>query len=256
MCGFVSACASSSHALGYALDEIRLGRQKRVLVVGAEEVHAETVLPFGGMRALTPNPDPESASRPFDRRRDGFVSTGGAVALIVEEVQTARERSAPIYAELAGWGQAGDGHNVAMSHPEGRGLAEAMTRAFKDSGLTREQVDYINAHATSTPVGDRSEAVAIGKVYEGSSRRPKVSSTKALTGHGLSMSGALETAICALAIRDGFIPGCAHLQEVDPACEHLDLPRETVSEKPAVVLNNSSGFGGSNVCIALRAWGG
>jgi 3-oxoacyl-(acyl-carrier-protein) synthase len=251
VCGFVSACASSSHALGYALDEIRLGRQKRVMVVGAEEPHAESILPFAGMRALSVNPDPGSASRPFDRRRDGFVGTGGAVALILEEESLARERGATVYAELKGWGQASDGHNVAMSHPEGRGLAEAMRRALADTNITADAVGYINAHATSTPVGDRSEACAIRTVFGASGKAPRVSSTKALSGHGLSMAGALETAICALSMKEGIIPGCAHLEEPDPACEGLDLPRETLNERVDHMLNNSSGFGGSNVCLVL-----
>ena len=252
VCGFVSACASSSHAVGYASDEIRLGRQKRMLVVGAEEAHAENILPFAAMRALSVNPDPDSASRPFDRRRDGFVGTGGAVALVLEDAEEAAARGARVYAEVAGWGQAADGHNVAMSHPEGRGLAEAMRRALKSTGVALGEVDYINAHATSTPVGDRSEVFAIRQVFGVAGHRPRVSSTKALTGHGLSMSGALETAICALSIRSGFIPGCAHLTEVDPLCEDLNLPRETLNERPHIVLNNSSGFGGSNVCLVLK----
>jgi 3-oxoacyl-[acyl-carrier-protein] synthase-1 len=253
LCGFVSACASSSHALGYALDEIRLGRQQRILVVGAEETHAESILPFAGMRALSVNPDPNTASRPFDRRRDGFIATGGAVALVVEESGAALARGATPYAEIAGWGQAADGHNVAISHPEGRGLAEAMRRALKDSGTAPENVDYINAHATSTPIGDRSEVCAIKAVFGGLATGPKVSSTKALTGHALSMAGALETAICALSMHEGIIPGCAHLQEIDPGFEILDLPRQTLEQKPRTVLNNSSGFGGSNVCLVLFA---
>ncbi len=254
VCGYVSACASSNHALGHALDDIRLGRHKRALVVGAEEVQAESILPFAGMRALSVNPDPDTASRPFDRRRDGFVGTGGAVALILEEAGEAKARGAHIYAELAGWGQAGDGYNVAMSHPEGRGLATAMERAIKDAEIDARDVDYVNAHATSTPVGDRSEAIALKRVFASAERQPWVSSTKALTGHGLSMAGALETAICALCINEKFIPGCAHLEDIDPACEGLNLPRKSLSEAPAVVLNNSSGFGGSNVCLVLRSW--
>jgi 3-oxoacyl-(acyl-carrier-protein) synthase len=251
VCGFVSACASSSHALGYAIDEIRLGRQRRVLVVGAEETHAETVLPFAAMRALSVNPDPGSASRPFDRRRDGFVSSGGAAVMVVEEAGLAAERGAPVYAELAGWGQAGDGHNVALSHPEGSGLAQAMRRALRDAATPPDGIDYVNAHATSTPVGDRSEAAALKAVFCAGGR-PAISSTKALTGHALSMAGVLEAAICALAVRDGFVPGCAHLVEPDPACDGLRLPLETVEARPRAVLNNSSGFGGSNVCHVLK----
>jgi 3-oxoacyl-(acyl-carrier-protein) synthase len=250
VCGFVSACASSSHALGYAMDEIRLGRQDRMLVVGAEDCGAESILPFAALRALSVNPDPGSASRPFDRRRDGFVGTGGAVALIVEEYEEARRRGATIQAELLGWGQAGDGHSVAISHPEGAGLREAMRRALADAQVGPADIDYVNAHATSTPAGDRSEAIALRAIFSGG-HRPRVSSTKALTGHGLSLAGAMEAAFCVLAAREGFVPGAAHLEEPDAECAELDLPRETLAETPRLVLNNSSGFGGSNVCHVI-----
>jgi 3-oxoacyl-(acyl-carrier-protein) synthase len=192
------------------------------------------------------------ASRPFDRRRDGFVGTGGAVALIVEEAELAAGRGAPIYAELAGWGQASDGYNVAISHPEGAGLIEAMRRTLLDAQVAPGDIEYVNAHATSTPIGDRSEALALHAVFSAAGARPKISSTKALTGHGLSMAGALEAAICALAMREGFVPGCAHLEEPDPVCDGLDLPRQTLTQPLGTVLNNSSGFGGSNVCHVLR----
>jgi 3-oxoacyl-(acyl-carrier-protein) synthase len=252
VCGFVSACASSSHALGYAMDEIRLGRQHRMLVVGAEDMSDESILPFASLRALSTNPDPASASRLFDRRRDGFVGTGGAVALIVESAELARARGARIYAELTGWGQAGDGHSIAASHPEGAGLREAMRRALADAQVGPADIGYVNAHATSTPAGDRSEALALRDVFTATGARPRVSSTKALTGHGLSLAGAMEAAFCALAIHDGFIPGAAHLTEPDPICDGLDLPRASLDEAPGLVLNNSSGFGGSNVCHVLR----
>ena len=252
VCGFASACASSSHALGFAMDEIRLGRQERMLVVGAEDFTAESIIPFSSLRALSNSPDPATASRPFDRRRDGFVGTGGAAAMVVEDGALARRRGARIYAELIGWGQAGDGHSVAASHPEGVGLREAMRRALADARVNADDIDYVNAHATSTPAGDRSEAIALHSVFTCSNAKPRVSSTKALTGHGLSLAGAMETAFCALAIADGFIPGAAHLEEPDPACDGLDLPRATLDEAPRFVLKNSSGFGGSNVCHVLR----
>lgn len=252
VCGFVSACASSSHALGYAMDEIRLGRQQRMLVVGAEDMTDESILPFASLRALSNNPDPATASRPFDRRRDGFVGTGGAVALIVEDAALARRRNARIYAELVGWGQAGDGHSVAISHPQGAGLREAMRRTLADARVAPGEIDYVNAHATSTPAGDRSEALALHEVFTRAGAKPRISSTKALTGHGLSLAGAMEAAFCALAIAEGFIPGAAHLEEPDPVCAGLDLPRTSLDEAPRFVLNNSSGFGGSNVCHVLR----
>lgn len=252
VCGFISACASSSHALGYAMDEIRLGRQQRMLVVGAEDMTAESIVSFSSLRALSNNHDPATASRPFDRRRDGFVGTGGAVALIVEDAALARRRGARIYAELAGWGQAGDGHSVTASHPEGAGLREAMRRTLADARVNASDIDYVNAHATSTPAGDRSEALALHSVFTSAGAKPRISSTKALTGHGLSLAGAMEAAFCALAISEEFIPGAAHLEEPDPVCAGLDLPRTSLEEAPDLVLNNSSGFGGSNVCHLLR----
>jgi 3-oxoacyl-[acyl-carrier-protein] synthase-1 len=250
--GFVAACASSSHALGCAVDDIRLGRQTRMLVVGAEEVNAETVLPFAAMRALSTSDDPATASRPFDEGRDGFVAAGGAVCLILEEAETARRRAATVYAEVAGWGQAADGYNVAVSHPEGAGLVEAMRRALADAGVSATDIDYVNAHATSTPAGDRSEAVALQTLFSASGARPRISSTKGITGHPLSMAGVMEAAFCALAIRERFIPGNANLQTPDQACAGLDLPRSSIEVAPRTILNNSSGFGGSNVCHVLR----
>jgi 3-oxoacyl-(acyl-carrier-protein) synthase len=250
--GFVSACASSTHALGHALDEIRLGRQQRMLVVGAEELNAETVLPFAAMRALSTNTDPATASRPFDQARDGFIGTGGAVALVLEEREAALRRGATIYATLAGWGQASDGYNVAAPRPDGAGLRSAITRALADAQVASSEINYVNAHATSTPVGDAAEALALRDIFTSAGHRPVVSSTKGLTGHGLSMAGAMETAFCALALKEGFIPGNAHLADADPACEGLDLPRASLDRRPQFILKNSSGFGGSNVCLVLK----
>jgi 3-oxoacyl-(acyl-carrier-protein) synthase len=253
VCGFVSACASSSHALGYALDEIRLGRLQRVIVVGAEEHNAETVLPFAGMRALSTQSDPKLASRPFDRGRDGFVGSGGAVALVIEAADAAKARGARTYAQFAGWGQSADGVSVAMSHPEGTGLARAMRKAMDDAAVAPREIDYVNAHATSTAVGDRAEALALRAVFSEAGAAPRISSTKGLTGHPLSMSGAMEAAFCVLAIAERFIPGNAHLVSADPACEGLDLPIASLDAPPHCVLNNSSGFGGSNVCHVFRS---
>ena len=252
--GFVSACASTTQALGYALDEIRLGRLRRVLVVGGEDLNMESLYAFHGMKALSRNPDPARASRPFDRDRDGFVGTGGGVALLLEEAETARLRGAPIYAEVLGWGQSADGTSIASSDPDGRGLAAAMRRALDASGVAPAEIDYVNAHATSTPIGDASEARALHAVFTKAGAHPCVSSTKALTGHGLSLSGVMETGFCAVSIADGFIPGAANLENPDPVCAGLNLPRTTQSSTLRTVLKNSSGFGGSNVCLVLRRW--
>lgn len=253
-CGFVSACSSSSHALGYACDEIRLGRQDRMIVVGAEEISAESVLPFSAMRALSNNPDPDSASRPFDRDRDGFVFTEGAAVLVLERADLAAGRGVRPYGEIKGWSQASDGFNRAQSHPEGDGLLRCMTKALADANSRPEDVGYINAHATSTLGGDRSEAIAISRLLAAvpAGDRPPVSSTKALTGHGLSMAGALETALCLLAAREGFVPGCAHLKNPDSICRDLFLPRDSLESHAGLILKNSSGFGGSNVSLVLE----
>ncbi|MEZ5412681.1 MAG: beta-ketoacyl-[acyl-carrier-protein] synthase family protein [Opitutaceae bacterium] len=251
-CGFSSACASSSHAMGYAFDDLVLGRQKRMFVIGAEDGNVDSILPFAGMRALSLQSDPALASRPFDASRDGFVGTGGAAVLVLETEDEVQRRGAKVYGEFAGWGQASDGHNVAISHPDGDGLVAAMRNALRVTGTPAESVDYINAHATSTPIGDISEARALKSIFTDASSRPAVSSTKALTGHGLSLAGAMESAFCAIALRDGFMPGSAHIAQLDPECEGLNIIRTTQTQPPAVVLNNSSGFGGANVSLVLK----
>jgi 3-oxoacyl-[acyl-carrier-protein] synthase-1 len=251
-CGFSSACASSAHAIGYAFDDISLGRQKRMFVVGAEDGNFDAIMPFAGMRTLSLQTDPNIASRPFDIARDGFVGTGGAAVLILESEEEVTRRSVKPYAEILGWGQASDGYNVAISHPEGSGSAASMKNALRASRVAPEEVDYVNAHATSTLIGDVSEARALRAVFQHAAERPAISSTKALTGHGLSLAGAMESAFCALALRDKFIPGNAHLTQVDPECDGLNIPRTTENRAANIVIKNSSGFGGANVAIVFR----
>jgi len=250
--GFSSACASSAHAVGFAYDEIALGRQKRMFVVGAEDGNMDSILPFAGMRALSLQTDPNKASRPFDVARDGFVGTGGGTVLVLESEDEVARRGVKPYCEIVGWGQASDGHNVAISHPEGTGLRVAIQHALKSAKIEPAEVGYINAHGTSTPIGDLSEAKAIQAVFAPSGSRPAMSSTKALTGHGLSLAGAMETGFCALALRDGFVPGSANITAIDPACAELNIPQKTESRQVDVALNNSSGFGGANVSLVLR----
>lgn len=254
--GFVSACASTGHALGYALDDIRLGRQKRMIIVGAEDGNLESILPFAGMRALSLEKNPLRASCPFDVSRKGFVGTGGAAVLILESEDLVNERLArgpvKLYAELAGWGQASDGHNVAISHPEGDGLRRAMTMAMQDAKVIPGDVDYVNAHAPSTQIGDLSEVKALHSVFTLNQHTPAISSTKSLTGHGLSMASALEAGICCLSMDEGILPGSAHIQTLDPACEGLNILRRTEKRSAKVVISNSSGFGGANVCLVFR----
>jgi 3-oxoacyl-(acyl-carrier-protein) synthase len=256
VCGFVSACASSSHALGYAIDDLRLGRLSRAIVIGAEELNADSLLPFAHMRALSNQADPRLASRPFDVERDGFVGAGGAVALILEHPGAAAGRGARALAEAAGWGQASDGFRIAASHPEGEGLRLAMERALADARVGPEAVGYVSAHATSTPVGDSAEAIAIGQVFTTRGLRPRVGATKGLTGHTLSLSGVMQAAFCVLSIEGAFLPGNPHLGVAAPECDGLDLPRGTVNAAPGRILSNSSGFGGSNVCHVFAPPGG
>ena len=252
--GFSSACSSSTHALGAAFDLIRSGRQKRVFVVGAEDCNRYNILPFASVRALSLQTDPEKSPCAFDRKRDGFVGTGGAAVLVVEELETARERGAGnVYAEMLGWGQSSDGYNVLASIPDGSGLGRAMTQAIGEAGLQPADIEYINAHATSTPFGDASEINAIKRTFpEGG--RPRVSSTKSLTGHGLSLAGAMEAAFCCLNLKEGFVPTSAHITDLDPMCEGARIITEPVDLAPKVVMNNSSGFGGTNAAVVLRRW--
>ena len=249
--GLVSACASSGHALGTALDEIRLGRQKRMLVVGAEDCNFESIVPFCGMRALSLEEDPNLASRPFDIKRNGFVGTGGSVCLVLETQSEAERRGALPYARFLGWGQASDGHNVAISHPEGRGLRDAMIKALQDANVEPSDIDYVNAHAPSTSIGDASEMKALKSVFP-ATQAVKVSSTKALTGHGLSLSSIMEAAFCCLALKNGFLPGSANVTEPDPELEHLDLLRTSTDIQANRIMSNSSGFGGANVSVVFE----
>ena len=249
--GFVSACASSGHALGHAVDEIALGRQDTMLVVGAEDCNAETILPFDGIRALSTNPDPDTASRPFDKKRDGFVGTGGAVTMVIEAEECARARGARIYARIPGWGQGSDGFHTMMPHPAGAGLARAMRNALASANLKSSDIDYLNAHATSTQAGDSAELKAIKTVF-GSGARVAVSSTKALTGHALSLSSVMENAFTVLAMNEGFIPGSAHISELDDEAAGVNILRESVAAPIVRAMSNSSGFGGANVSVLFE----
>jgi 3-oxoacyl-[acyl-carrier-protein] synthase-1 len=250
--GFSSACASSAHAIAYGFEEIARGRQKRMFIVGGEDGNWDAILPFASMRTLSLQSDAALASRPFDVARDGFVGTGGGVVLVLESEDEASRRGVTPYCEVAGWGQASDGYNVAISHPDGTGSRAAMDNAFAATGILPASVDYVNAHATSTLIGDISEARALRSVFGEMGIRPAISSTKALTGHGLSLAGAMETGFCALVMREGFIPGSAHITNLDPACDGLNIQRTTLNQAPKVVLKNSSGFGGANVALLLR----
>jgi 3-oxoacyl-[acyl-carrier-protein] synthase-1 len=251
--GFASACASSAHALGHGYDLISQDRQDVSFVVGAEDCNLHSILPFAGVRALSVVADPEKTPAPFDLKRDGFVGTGGAAVVVLESLDSALARGATIIAEVLGWGDAADGYNVMAPEPEGEGLARAMTSALAQSGVTTEEVSYLNAHATGTGAGDLSEIKAIRRVF-GAGQTPGVSSTKALTGHGLCLAGAMEAAFTALALREGFMPVSAKITQLDPACDGVRILTKPVDEAPVVAMSNSSGFGGANVALVLKKW--
>ena len=252
--GFTSACSSSGHALGYAFEEIANKRQDRMIVVGAEDGNLESILPFASLRVLSLSTDPSRSSRPFDRDRDGFVGSGGAVAIILENEAVARKRNSSIYAEFLGWGQASDGYHMVISHPEGEGLSLAIENAFKCSEVSPQEVDYVNAHAPSTPNGDISETRALLRAFRNGRRQPSVSSTKALTGHGLSFASIMEAAFSVLCIKEHFMPGSAHIEHLEPEAKELEIIGETRETAPRIVLSNSSGFGGANVALLFGAY--
>jgi 3-oxoacyl-[acyl-carrier-protein] synthase-1 len=251
--GFSSACSSSAHALGAAFDKIQTNRQDIVFVTGAEDCNLFSILPFVGSRALTTQTDPAVAPCAFDRKRDGFAVSGGAAVLVLEELDHAQRRRAPIHAEMLGWGEASDGYSVMAPEPQGDGLARAMALAIEESGISPAEVDYINAHGTATSVGDAAEIHAIKRVFD-SQKSPYVSSTKSITGHGLSLAGAMEAAFCCLALEEKFTPVSAHITELDPEFESVAVVTGPIDHAPRVALTNSSGFGGSNVTAIFRRW--
>jgi 3-oxoacyl-[acyl-carrier-protein] synthase-1 len=251
--GFSSACSSSAHALGAAFDKIKMNRQDVVFVVGAEDCDLFSILPFVGTRALTTQTDPTISPCAFDRKRDGFAVTGGAAVLVLEELDHARKRGAQIYSEMLGWGEASDGYSVMAPEPDGDGLARAMMAAIDEANIRPGEVDYINAHGTATAAGDAAEIHAIRRVFD-SCKSPHVSSTKSITGHGLSLAGAMEAAFCCLALKERFTPVSAHITELDPEFESVSVVTAPLDYEPRVALTNSSGFGGSNVAAIFRRW--
>ena len=254
----VTACATSNNAIGESWRMIKFGDADIFLAGGAEASIVEIGLAgFGAMKALsTRNNEPERASRPFDRDRDGFVMGEGAGVVVVEELEHARKRGAKIYCELAGYGLSADAHHMTAPPPGGEGAGRAMQMALDHAGVSPEQVDYINAHATSTGLGDVSETRAIKGVFGEYAKKVSISATKSMTGHLLGGAGAVEMAACALAIRDSVIPPTINLENPDEECD-LDYTPNTAREKKVrVVLNNSFGFGGHNATLLATAFDG
>jgi 3-oxoacyl-[acyl-carrier-protein] synthase II len=250
----VSACASGSHAIGLGLLHIERGDADVMLVGGSEAVITEmAVAGFCSAKALsTRNGDPAHASRPFDLNRDGFVMGEGSGIVVLEEMAHAKKRGARIYAELAGFGFTGDANHITAPHPEGIGAIQAMQLAMKDAELRIEDVDYINAHGTSTPLGDKIESMAIQTVFGPHAGSLWVSSTKSMIGHLLGASGAVEFIATVLTLKHGLVPPTINLETPDQDCSLDYVPNQAKERAVRTALSNSFGFGGHNVCLCVK----
>jgi 3-oxoacyl-[acyl-carrier-protein] synthase II len=249
----VSACSTSAHAIGEAFRAIVHDDADAMICGGAEA----TVTPLGvggfnSMRALsTRNEEPARASRPFDRDRDGFVIAEGAGIVVIEELEHARKRGARIYAEIRGYAANADAHHITAPAPEGEGLQRCIRLALKDAGMQVGDIDYINAHGTSTKMNDANETAAIKRVFGDHARKLMVSSTKSMTGHMLGATGGVETAVCALTVARGMVPPTINYETPDPECDLDYVPNTAREVRVRAALTNSSGFGGTNACLIL-----
>ncbi|HEU5057531.1 MAG TPA: beta-ketoacyl-ACP synthase II, partial [Kofleriaceae bacterium] len=254
----VSACSTGAHSIGEAARAIRWGDADVMIAGGSESAISPTgVGGFNASRALsTRNDDPERASRPFDKERDGFVIGEGAGVLVLEELEHARKRGARIYAEVVGYGANADAFHVTQPAPEGAGAQACMRRALEDARIPLDAVGYINAHGTSTPFNDRNETAAIKAVFGDHARQLAVSSTKSMTGHTLGAAGGIEAGITALAIQRKVLPPTINYQHPDPDCDLDYVPNQAREVAVDAALSNSYGFGGTNAVLALRRFKG
>lgn len=251
----VAACASSAAAISDAFNLLRLGKADVIIAGGSEAAVAEcSIGGFGSMQALSfRNDNPATASRPFDKDRDGFVLAEGAGALILEEMEHALQRGAKIYAELTGCGLSADAFHITASHPDGQGAYEAMKQAIEESGMSLTDVDHINTHGTSTPIGDISEPKAIARLFGDYAKQINLNSTKSMTGHLLGAAGSVEAIATILAIKNGIIPPTINHFTDDPNIEPLNFTfNKAVKRDVRFALSNAFGFGGHNVCLAFR----
>lgn len=250
----VSACATSAHALGTAFRAIQYGDADVMLAGGSEaSVTPMSIGGFANMKALSErNDDPTTASRPFDKDRDGFVMGEGSGLVVLEELEHARRRGAKIYAELVGYGATGDAYHLTGQPDAHEGLQRAMRRAIADGGLSLDEVDYINAHGTSTPLNDPNESLAVRAVFGENADRLSISSTKSATGHMLGAAGAVEFLASVLAVKEGVVPPTINHFEPDPQCDLDYTPNKPREREVRAALTNSSGFGGHNAVLAIR----
>jgi 3-oxoacyl-[acyl-carrier-protein] synthase II len=254
----VSACASSNHAIGEAFHAIQRGDADMMIAGGTEAcVTAISFAGFAAARALASDWEtPETASKPFDRRRSGFVHAEGGAILVLEELESAKRRGAPILAEVVGFGMSADAYHITAPPENGEGAARAMKRALKSAGIAPEQVDYVNAHGTATPVGDLAETRAIRSVFGPHAEKLAVSSTKSMLGHALGGSAAIEAGVSVFALRDQVMPPTINLTDPDPDCD-LDYVSDGARKKDLdVVISNSFGFGGANTTLVLKRYDG
>jgi 3-oxoacyl-[acyl-carrier-protein] synthase II len=254
----VTACTTSTHALGLAARTIQYGDADLMLAGGAEMATTPTALGgFAQAKALSErNDDPQGASRPWDKDRDGFVMGDGGGALMLEELEHARKRGARIYGELVGFGMSGDAHHITAPPDDGAGAALAMQSALRDAGIDPSGVHYLNAHATSTPLGDKAESLAIRRAFGAAADKLAVSSTKSMTGHLLGAAGVVEAIFSVLAIRDNVAPPTINLDSPDPECDLDYVPNTAREMKIDVALSNSFGFGGTNGTLIFRRFTG
>ncbi|MAZ47229.1 MAG: beta-ketoacyl-[acyl-carrier-protein] synthase II [Halobacteriovoraceae bacterium] len=253
-----SACASASHAIGAAAMEIMMGRQDSMVTGGAEAVLSGlTMAGFSNMKALSKwNDRPSEASRPFDKERNGFVMGEGAGIIVLENLEKAKARGAKIIAEVVGFGATADAYHITAPEPEGAGTVPCMEQALRYAGINKEDIDYINAHGTSTPLGDIAETKAIKKVFGDHAYKLNVSSTKSMHGHLLGAAGGLESVMCIKALETGTIPPTINLNEADPECDLNYTANEAVKREIRYALNNSFGFGGTNSTTIFKKFEG
>ncbi len=249
-----TACASGTHSIGDSFKLIREGSADAMICGGAEAVITPLgITGFASMKALsTRNNEPEKASRPFDKERDGFVMGEGSGIVVLEELELALQRGARIYAEVIGYGLNSDAYHITSPAPNGEGASKCMKSALRDAGIRYEEVDYINAHGTSTKYGDEIETTAIKNVFERHAYQLCISSTKSMIGHLLGASGGVEAAICALSIFNKIVPPTLNLDNPDPECDLDYVPNKARSMDINIAMSNSFGFGGTNACIIIR----
>jgi 3-oxoacyl-[acyl-carrier-protein] synthase II len=257
-CNCLTACAASSQAIGEAAEMIRAGDVDAMIAGGAHSmIHPFGVTGFNLLTALsTRNGEPERASRPFDLHRDGFVLGEGGAMVVLEDLERARARGANIYGELIGYGTTADAFRITDTHPEGRGAISCIKMAMADAGLNTDQIDYINAHGTSTTVNDKVESLAIRQVLGECANDTPISSTKSMMGHLIAAAGATELIICLMVLADGVLPPTINYDTPDPECNLDYVPNEARQKKCKVVLSNSFGFGGQNICLIAGKFSG